>query len=258
VVAAKNAHVLAYDNLRYVRRQMSDLLCTAATGGAISARQLYTDDGLHVEELHVALVLNGLHDFVDQPDLAQRCLPLRLQPIEEVRRRSEQDLLDELAKDMPVIFRGLLDLIADILVHLPTVKPKNPQRMIDFSRWLAAMEKACDAPPGAIEREYETVLRQFQRDSLQENALAEGILSLVDSLTDVRWRGTPEDLLERLCDVVSPVARRSRDWPSNPIALSKRLRSMEGGLRSQGIGIDFTRGKRRQITLFKLVGDQYV
>jgi hypothetical protein len=258
MVAARNAHVLAYDNLRGIRPTMSDMLCVASTGGTFGTRKLYTDADQHVEELHVALVLNGIHPFVDQPDLAQRCLPLQMQPFDETGRRSEGALLDELATDMPAIFRGLLDLIAKVLVHLPSVEPEHPARMIDFVRWLSAMEKVYGAPPGAFQLEYERVLTQFQRDSLQEHALAEGVLAFVDSLAHDRWEGTPEDLLERLCDVVSPVARRSRDWPSNPIALSKRLRSLEGGFRSQGIGIEFSRGKHRRITLIKLGGMSHV
>ena len=39
---------------------------------------------------------------------------------------------------------AVLDLVAGILGHLPTVKVVRQERMIDFVRWLAAMDQlAC-------------------------------------------------------------------------------------------------------------------
>jgi hypothetical protein len=76
VISALNSHVLFYDNLRDIKPLMSDTLCTAATGGHLTTRRLYTDAEQQVHRLHVALVLNGIHSFIEQPDLAQRSLPL--------------------------------------------------------------------------------------------------------------------------------------------------------------------------------------
>ncbi|MCH5375928.1 MAG: hypothetical protein JJ992_18310, partial [Planctomycetes bacterium] len=59
------------DAQRYVTPTMSDAMCTASTGGAISTRQLYTNADQHISPLHGALVLNGIHAFIDQPDLTQ-------------------------------------------------------------------------------------------------------------------------------------------------------------------------------------------
>jgi hypothetical protein len=44
-IAAQNAHVLIFDNVRHISHKMSDWLCIVATGGAFSTRQLYTDAG---------------------------------------------------------------------------------------------------------------------------------------------------------------------------------------------------------------------
>jgi hypothetical protein len=54
-VAAGGAHMLCFDNVRYIAPQMADHLCVAATGGAISSRALYTNADVHVDHLHVAL-----------------------------------------------------------------------------------------------------------------------------------------------------------------------------------------------------------
>lgn len=248
-IAAQNAHVLCYDNLRTISQGMSDILCTAATGGAISSRQLYSDADMNVIQLHVALVLNGIHSFIDQPDLAQRCLPLELLPIGEGQRKSEVQLEREFQQDLPAIMGGLFKLIADILTHLPAAKVTNSERMLDFVRWLAAMEMVDGAPAGTYQAEYSNALNQGQLDSLQDNLLASAVLDFAETLGGYEWSGTPADLLVELTKQASIQTQKAREWPQNSIALSKRLKPLAAGLMTQGVFIDFTRGKERTITV---------
>ena len=250
-IAAQNAHVLAYDNVRSFKPAMSDVLCIAATGGAISHRQLYTDADQHVVRLHVALILNGLHMFVTQGDLAQRCLPIQLERLPEAKRRTEAELRNAFEADLPAIQRGLFDLIARIFEYLPTAEVTNPERMIDFVRWLAAMEVVDRVPPGVYQAEYSHVLKEGQYDTLMGNVLAAAVLAFVERSVDDWWTGTPSELYEALADAVDHSTARSREWPSNPIAMSKRLRGLQASLLSQGVSVEFGRGKLREITIEK-------
>ena len=137
-IAAQRAHVLFYDNMRSISPTMSDRLCIAATGGTFSTRRLYSDADEVDLRLHVALVLNGIVPCVDQPDLVQRSLPLTLLHIEEAARRDESILFRQFEADLPVIFRGLLDRMAGVLANLPHAEVTHPERVLGFSRWLAA------------------------------------------------------------------------------------------------------------------------
>lgn len=247
-VIAQHAHMLCFDNVRGFKQAVADMLCVASTGGALSARQLFSDADQHVLRLHVAMVLNGIHSFIDQPDLAQRCLPIHLLPLQESKRKSEIVFVNEFQADAPVIFRGLLDLIAEVLVHLPDAKPSSPERMLDFVHWLTAMEKAAKIPAGIYQSAYSDVLRQGQGESLQENALAAAIVEFSDNVDDF-WSGTPSDLLAKLNQRTGREIQRSHDWPQTPIALSKRLISLQAGLLSQGISVELHRGKYRTITI---------
>ena len=251
-IAAQQSHVLCYDNLRSLSHAMADALCVAATGGSMASRQLYSDAEQHVLHLHVALVLNGIHAFIDQPDLAQRCLPLYLEPIEGKQRQSEAEMLQKLAADMPAIQRGLFDSIARTIKHFPSAQVINPERMIDFCKWLAAMEAADGTTPGCYQDLYRDALDEGQLDALLDNPLAAAILEFADELDDDRdWRGTPATLLSRLNDSVTRSTQYCKDWPDNPIALSKRLQSLQAGLSTQGVKIDFGRGKERTISIEK-------
>ncbi len=253
-IAVQNAHVVAFDNVRGFKSAVSDLFCIVSTGGQVVSRKLYTDAEQSVLQLHGALVLNGIHSFVTQSDLAQRCLTLQLLPIPDDNRQSDADMLRNLEVDLPAIQRGLFDLIAAIFEHLPTVKVEKTERMIDFVSWLAAMEVAHGVPPGVYQLEYSEVLQQGQLDSLLDNLLASSVLSFADEQEDGVWSGTPTKLLELLSEPLPLSAIRSKEWPSNPIALAKRLIGLEASLLTQGVRIEHTRGKHRIITITKQGG----
>jgi hypothetical protein len=253
-IAVQHAHVVAFDNVRGFKSSISDLFCIVSTGGQVTSRRLYTDAEQIVIHLHGALVLNGIHSFVTQSDLAQRCLTLQLLPIPDEKRQSDPDMLRNLEADLPAIQRGLFDLIAAIFEHLPTVKVEKTERMIDFVRWLAAMEVAHGVPPGVYQREYSEVLQQGQLDSLLDNVLASAILSFIDERQGGQWSGTPGALLDLLSASQAIQVLRSREWPSNPIALSKRLVGLQASFVTQGVRIESSRGRHRTITITKLEG----
>ncbi|MCG3171661.1 MAG: hypothetical protein CALGDGBN_03302 [Pseudomonadales bacterium] len=248
-IAAANAHLLVYDNMRGFKQFMADLLCVASTGGAISTRQLYTNAEQSIQRLHCALVLNAIHSLINQPDLAQRCLPIRTLPLSESARRSDAAMAAELALDLPVIFRGFLALIAEIMRHLPTVSVTNPERMLDFVRWLAAMEIAKGVPAGIYQAAYSEALREAQLDSLQENLLASAVLEFAAKHARPECSETPSKLLSKLIEELPDGAKYSREWPRTPIALSKRLNALKASLATQGVHIEFSRGKERHITI---------
>jgi hypothetical protein len=187
---------------------------------------------------------------IEQSDLAQRCLCLQTQAMPESSRKSEGAMMREFEADLPFIFRGLLDVIAEVQNHLSDAEIVNPERMLDFVRWLAAMEKAKGIQSGIFQIEYSQSLRQGQLDSLLDNLLAATLLQFAETaLTNGHWRGTPSGLLDELESRLFPSTIRSADWPKNPIALSKRLNLLKADLFSQGIQLEFSRGKNRLITL---------
>ena len=248
VVAAQNAQVLFYDNIRQISEAMSDALCVCATGGSLSTRMLYTNNEQSISILHAALVLNGIYDFITQADLAQRSLTIHLLDMAESDRLSERDLEKQLEQDMPEILQGLFELIADIFKHLPDAKVTQPERMLDFVQWLSAMEMVYGDPAGTYQAIYSKCLEEAQLNSLLENALAAAVYLFADRL-DKFWEGRPSDLLHELNDRAAFSAQRSVDWPKSPESLSKRLKVLSAALKSQGVFIKFSRSKNRQITI---------
>ena len=253
-IAVQGAHALAYDNIRGFPPSMADALCRVASGSTSATRALYTDSELIVHRMHCALILNGIHAFIDQSDLAQRCVLLLVPSLEEQSRRDEHALLRELEADLPIIFRGLLDLIADVLRLWPSAAVTHPERIRRFSKWLATMELACGASEGTYQQAYSEALNAGMLDSLLEHPLAAAVMSLVSERPDGRWSGTPSQLLSALNDIVSHRTTYSREWPQNAIQLSKRLGPLQGSLRRQGVVVRIDRGRERRITISRQGG----
>jgi hypothetical protein len=250
-IATQNSHVVGYDNMRNFSAEMSDTLCVACTGGFISSRALYTNDEQSSIYLHAALVLNGLSNLVNYDDLAQRSLILHMKPLPHESRLSALEINDSFNRDLPKIMGGLYQFIANVLAKLPDAEVVHPERMLDFSKWLAAMEIADAVPQGIYQYEYSENIINAHFAGLSENLLGAAVIELVESLNGREWEGTPTALLHKLAqmDCVNP---RSSDWPNCPIKLSKRLKTLSTAFLTQGISIAFHHGKERVIRINKL------
>ncbi len=247
----QGAHVSCFDNIREINSPLSDLLCMIATGAVSASRSLYTDADIHVISLHGAVVLNSIYSVVRSPDLAQRCVSLQLQKLPNQDRKSESEMEVDLEHDLPQIMGAIFDLIANIFRLLPTASVQNPERMLDFVYWLAALEQARNVPEGVYQSLYSETLHQTQYDGLMENILGVAMLEFAEKkiIKGTSWHGTPAELLEGLEATMTANTIRSNVWPKNPISLSKRLKSLVTALSTQGVGIEFGRSKKRTISI---------
>lgn len=248
-IAGQKQHLLCFDNLRRIPPAIADALCIMASGGSIEMRKLFTDADTVVHRLHAAVVLNGIHSFAEQQDLLSRCIRISLRPISPQARRPEHEILEAFKADLPTIFRGLLDLAAAILAELPNAKATDPERLVSFSRWLAALERVEGVPEGVYQQAYSASMGDIVLDGLMDDPVATAVIDLVERQPVHSWRGAPAELLKELTEVVGYQAGRSREWPSNEIALGKHLRALEGGLARQGIRIETGRGRRRWVSV---------
>lgn len=249
-VATMNAHVVIYDNLRSLSNQMSDALCMTSTGGAMSGRALYTDNEQAVTPFHGALVLNGIHAFITQADLADRCLTLNLEHLSAENRQPDDVLQRQLAEDMPEIFAGLLQQAAKALKVLPQAVVTHPERMIEFCRWLAAIEIVEGVEPGTYQQYFSESLVEGQSGALESSLFATHFMTFANSLGGAGWKGTPSELSQAVECKLDARVLRDPSWPRGPIALSKQLKELKSSLETQGVHVTFSRGKLRQITVF--------
>src|SRR5436305_2145150 len=108
VIAANNSHVLAFDNLSALSHALSDAFCRLATGASFGLRRLYTDQDEVLFQAARPILLNGIEDVINRPDLADRTIFLTLVPIADEHRRPERQFWHDFELERPRILGCLL------------------------------------------------------------------------------------------------------------------------------------------------------
>ncbi len=250
LISSMHQYVLIYDNVRELSKDWSDALCIMSTSGTLARRKLYTDAEESTLKAHAPVVLNGIHNFITEPDLASRCVLIQLLPIKDGERRDETELVKDFMARAPGIVGGLFQLTAQVLARMPEVKDFQQSRLMDFSRWIAAMELALGQEPGSLQAAYAKNVSSTMFETLQEDALGLAVLQFITIHPEHHWSGTPTELLEALDRIAPPrVVNQSSKWPQTAISLSKRLQRLATTLLSQGVEIQARHSTRRVIEL---------
>ena len=184
------------------------------------------------------MLLNGIEEIINKPDLADRAVFLILEPIPEERRRSEKELWAAFEIAHPRILGVLLDAVVHGLGRLPHTRLERLPRMADFALWASACETALWTP-GTFWAAY-----CGNRDSavdgvLESDLVAVTLRTFIEKQKE--WAGTATELLVALVGLVGERQNRSKDWPTSARALSGRLRRAATFLRKVGVNVDFKR-----------------
>ncbi len=254
MIAARNARVVCLDNLSYVRAWLSDALCRLATGGGFSTRQLYTDTDETLFEVACPVILNGIPDLVERPDLADRAIPLTLPGIPNRERRSEADFWAAFDSARQRILGALLDAVSCALCRLPHVKIDDLPRMADFALWVTAAEPALDWPDGSFLKAYEANQEDAVGVTLEADPVAQAVIRLVEK--EGHWCGTATDLLRALRPSTLDPGFNRRIWPASPNGLSGRMRRVAPNLRAVGVVVNWKRNSGERLIEIKRDDDQ--
>jgi hypothetical protein len=112
MIAATNGLVQALDNLSSLPDWLSDALCRPSTGGGFATRELYTNAEEAIFNTVRPLIINGIEDVVERPDLHDRCLTLVCPYIPPEQRRDEEQFWKDFEITRPRILGALLDAVA--------------------------------------------------------------------------------------------------------------------------------------------------
>ena len=247
-IAARNTHVLAFDNLSTVLAWLSDALCRLSTGAGFAARKLYTDDEENVISAKRPVLLNSIDAVMTRGDLADRALVLTLKAIPELHRKPESDVRADFEHAHPKILGALLDAMVVGLDRLPGVRLDRLPRMADFAEWVVACE------PGVFDES--AFLRAYTRNTksavttvLDASPVAGAVCDLMRARSGEVWEDTPTALYAELTRRVGERVANTRGWPVNAQSLSLRLNHITSALRPAGIAVERQKGGQRLIWL---------
>lgn len=150
-----NSYVVAFDNTGAITKEVSDILCTAITGGTYTKRELFTTNSLATYILHNTVIINGIDVIPTESDLAQRCLFLKLKKLSDDNRTTASDIMSSFEHDLPSILGSIFDTLHKAMEVIKTLKPRYLPRMADSYFEMLAIAMAL----GVVESEFERIYR---------------------------------------------------------------------------------------------------
>ncbi len=232
-IAAENNWQLSFENMSTLTMAMQDILCSLATGGGSSERELYKNKSESVFSAMRPTVVNGIENIVTRPDLISRAILLEIPTIDAENKLSEAKMWADFEKDLPKIFAGLLDLFSKTLIELPHIIVARPPRMVDFTILGEAMLKAT-----GINKSFTAIYKVNRGKSLNESIssspAALAVVTLVYS--EITWEGSMKQLKDKL---ETQYKRDGEGWPRSERGLSGVLKRMKSSLRSKQVGVEF-------------------
>lgn len=245
------ARVVFVDNTSHITAKVSDLLCRVATGGELTTRQLYTNDGAHVSDLLVPVWLTSIDSGVLRGDLQSRIVPIELEGLDSDRRKALSDLRAEQERARPLITRALLDLTSDVIRLLPDISRENlVHRMTDFNLVLRCVDKVLGTTGESrlVDRSADLADEVLDADPVALALMVVmnfGGAKAGELAGGVTWT--------RLLTILSsdPDLNRGPDWPRTPKLLSSRIKRITPALR-QARRISVTSVKSNGVRLVRI------
>lgn len=235
LVSAQHNWVVSYDNLSHISASMSDAFCRLVYGASMRKRELYTDGEEVVISAQRPCLLNGIGLVAKRGDLLERILHVTL--LRPEKHRSDVEFWAEFEQHKGLLFGALLDALVVALRNIATVRAMGavPFRMGDFVQWPQAAAPAIGWAEGEFLQYYTEHCEGMQAEAASGSAIVNAVLKWFVEHNGRVLQGGTSDLYRELLPVVEERAIRSREWPSRPADLGKRLRELARGFPAMGI-----------------------
>lgn len=250
-------YFLFFDNVSHITEEESDTLCKAITGGGHVKRELYENDEDIIYNFMRCIGMNGINLVTTRPDLLERSLLLELERIEPTDRKTEKELYQNFAKDLPSILGGVFDILVKAIKIQPTIKLDSHHRMADWSLWGCAIAEALGYTKEEFLKAYQNNITRQSEMLLNENIVATTLFSFVEEKRE--WEGTATELLQQLYarTPIDYFEKQEKYWPKSAAALMRRINELKTYLGQIGISVTTKMlGYERRIYLEKIVKEE--
>ena len=239
IVQLNRGYMHFFDNIRKIGWEFNDIFCQASTGGYQIARKLHTDDDIVAYKLQRCLILNGLYELTDQPDLLDRSIAIRYERIDDTQRLTDDYVRKNFKQDLPYFLGDIFNIVSKAMCIIDDVKLDKLPRMADFARWGYAIAEVMDIGGDNFIKYYADNRLGIGLELLQSDVTAMAILDYMKDMES--WNGSVKglwDALERHA-IRKNINRSDPTWVKNANCLGRKLTEMQVNLAEQGVS--FTR-----------------
>lgn len=248
-IALSNRALTCFDNATGVKAEISDLLCSAVTGGCYQTRELYTTADERIIPYRSNIVINGIDVISKRTDLMERCILLEMEPIKADERKTEKEV-DELFNSLlPEIIGAIFDVIKRAL-SMEEPELHNLTRMADFETWATKFALAL----GFTVEEYQQALRTNIQKLVDAVSFGNPIVFAIVEIMrgQAVYVSAFQAFYAKCVDVLheKATANEVSNFPKSASALSRSLGGLEQNLKSFGIAVNIRNiGPNKEITV---------
>lgn len=232
----RQKYVTVLDNISAIEQRVSDILCQVCTGGGISYRQLYTDEGENIAQFRHVVILNSIRLPIVNADLMDRAIIIKLQRIAPEDRKPEQDLWHSFSLAQPRILGGIFDTLVKAIAIYPTVTIEKLPRLADFAKWGYAISEALGKSGEQFLEDFTRNVKNQNESVAEKNVLCQAVIGLMDGKPT--YLNTVEVVLKELKALVGEDAK-DETFPKLPHHLRGRLDVLRSTLVEHGITYQF-------------------
>lgn len=237
VQLASHHYFFFFDNLSSLPEWLSNSLAKAVTGDGFSKRELFSDDDDIIYSFQRTIALNGINLVVQRADLLERSILLGLERISKKDRRKEKDFWEEFDQKKPYLLGAIFDAVAGAIREYPQLSLSEYPRMADFAQWGCAIAISLGYTQEQFLQAYYNNIAKQNTEAIEANPVAIAVMDLMGVQSG--WEGTATDLfmqLERQAEALK-INTKTKEWPKDPSALSRRLHIVQTNLAEEGIFI---------------------
>jgi len=165
-----------FDNVGWLTRTQSDILCRAITGSGNEKRELYTTDDAFIRQFIRCIGLNSIAMPVERSDLVSRNLFFNWLPLTWNKRKTDAEMKADIQRDAPKLIAAMLDVLVKAIQIYPDVEPKINARMADFVKWGIAITKAMGLTQEDFEGAYATNLNTQDEELIKSSLVADQVI----------------------------------------------------------------------------------
>lgn len=244
------SYLVIWDNMRQLKKDFSDLLAQAVTGGVYTKRQLYSNTEEVKIQLRNLVILTGIDVVATENDVLDRSIIINLSRMESDKIIPENILKKQFEKDKSKFLGACFKLLGIALndkkkVTIPKTRlSENFILMVKIGRALGYK----DEETASIIWDNRSKANQI---SLEDNVVAQCVILLmgeVDSYCD-----SVGNLLLDLQEIAEQNPMYKVNLPTQPNVLSRKLNQARTNLEEEyGIKYEIKNsGPNRKITIWK-------
>lgn len=247
-----NTYFVTLDNLSYIRRNVSDTLARAVTGGSVTKRALYENTKEIVIDIKALVAMNGVSLVAKESDLLDRSLILELSRISSSAIQTEEQLWEDFEKDRPKILGCIFQILSVVLFDKNEPVIPNKIRLADFHIACVKVGRVL----GLSSEEVSELLWHNQRNinlkSIEQDMVACCLLELMSKRKE--YVNSVTGLLRDLGEIAARNGIVGSALPRTPNHLSNRLSKIKSNLQAEyNISYNIANvGAFKEITIKKL------